>query len=72
MNKRIKKKHSFRKVVFIVKPGLDDDPEKCPTFKAYSNKGLLKLVDRLKDIYDFEFLFVRTEFPFERYRSSKE
>lgn len=68
MNRRQKKKQSFKKVIFIVKPGLDDDPEECPTFKAYSNKGLLKLIDKLKKTLDFEFLFVRVEYPFERYR----
>lgn len=71
MNKRQKKKCNFRKVIFTVKPGIYDNPKECPMFRAFSNAGLLKLIDKLKGIYDFEFVFVRTEFPYEKYRSSK-
>lgn len=71
MNKRIKKKHSFRKVVYIVKPGISDNPEECPTYKAYSHISLLKVIDKLMHEYDCEFLFMRNEYPYEKYSSNK-
>lgn len=49
----------MQKFLFTIKPGIDENPEKCPTFRT--TKDVFKLIDKLKTKYEFEFVFIHAE-----------
>lgn len=51
----------FENIIFILKPGIDNDPEKCPTFTTDTFNAFMDLAKWIADKYKCDFIYMQSD-----------
>lgn len=61
MNKRQKKKLSYRKIIIDIRPAVSEDIERCPKYRCFTLNRVWDIIRILHDEYNCDLWFRETQ-----------